>query len=131
MPKRRVYDIPGLKHATPIPMAARVGNMLFTSGVMGRDPETGKIPADPALQSELIFRHLRSLLEQAGGTTGDIGHLTVFVKDLKYREDVDREWLKMFPQEDDRPSRHTLRYDLPGDMLIQIEMIAVLDQVSN
>jgi hypothetical protein len=33
----------------------------------------------------------------------------------------------MFPNEHDRPARHTLLWNLPGDMLVQCEIVAVLD----
>jgi hypothetical protein len=32
----------------------------------------------------------------------------------------------MFPDPEDRPSRHVLTYDLPGGMLVQCELWAVL-----
>ena len=109
-------------------MGVRVGNMVFSSGVMGQDPETHQVPAgDPAKQAELMFQHVRTLVEQAGGTIADIAHMTVFLKDNAYREHVNKEWLNMFPDEHDRPARHTLLWNLPGDMLVQCEIVAVLD----
>jgi hypothetical protein len=52
--------------------------------------------------------------------------MTIYVKDPAYRENVNREWLKMFPDEHDRPARHTLTWDLQRGMLVQCELIAVL-----
>ena len=40
--KRRSVHVEGVEHGAPIPMGARVGNMLFSSGIMGTDPATGK-----------------------------------------------------------------------------------------
>ena len=74
-----------------------------------------------------MFSNLRTLMTNAGGTTDDIAHMTVFLKDLAYRDHVNNEWLKMFPDEDDRPARHAVQADLPRGMLIQVEIIAVLD----
>jgi len=108
-------------------MGVKVGNLLFSSGVMGKDPANGALPNDPARQAELMFRNLRTLLEEAGGSMDDVAHVTVFVKDDAYREHLNREWLKAFPDERDRPARHTLLWNLPGGMLIQCEVVAVLD----
>jgi len=125
--RRQTLEVPGVAHSAPIPMGVRVGNMVFSSGVSGQDPADGSLPADPARQAELMFRNVRTLLEQAGATLDDVAHFTVYVKDNAYREDLNREWLKAFPDEHDRPARHTLRWDLPGGMLIQCELVAVLD----
>jgi 2-iminobutanoate/2-iminopropanoate deaminase len=125
--KRQTLEIPGVTHAAPIPMGVRVGNLLFSSGVPGKDPATDTLPDDPARQAELMFENVRTLLARAGGGLGDIARLTVFLKDNAYREHLNREWLKAFPDEHDRPARHTLLWDLPGGMLIQCELVAVLD----
>ncbi len=107
-------------------MVVKIGSMVFSSGIMGQDPATHSLPPDPARQTELMFQHVRTLVEAAGGTTDNIAHMTVFLKDNAHREHVNREWLKMFPEEQDRPVRHAIKSDLPGDMTIQLEIIAVL-----
>ena len=126
MAKRRVIEIPGLSHRAPIPMGATIGNMVFSSAISGRDPETNVLPEDPDKQAEMLFRNIRTFMERAGGTTGDIGHMTVFLKEERYRESVNKEWLKMFPDEKDRPARHSIRVDVRGEVLFQIEIIAVV-----
>ena len=125
--KRQVFEVPGVSHSAPIPMGVKIGNLLFSSAVMGEDPETHSLPPEPDRQAELVFSNLRTLMTNAGGTTDDIAHMTVFLKDLAYRDHVNNEWLKMFPDEDDRPARHAVQADLPRGMLIQVEIIAVLD----
>ena len=126
--KRQTLEVPGVTHGAPIPMGVRIGGVVFSSGVMGRDPADDSLPADPARQAELMFRNARTLLAQAGATLDDVAHITVYVKDNAYREHLNREWLKAFPHEHDRPARHTLLWDLPGGMLIQCELVAVVDR---
>jgi 2-iminobutanoate/2-iminopropanoate deaminase len=125
--KRQTVEVPGVTHGAPIPMGARIGNLLFSSGVMGKDPASDSLPDDPARQAELMFQNVRALLERAGGSLDDVARVTVYLKDNAYREHLNREWLKAFPDEHDRPARHTLLWDLPGGMLIQCELVAVLD----
>ena len=127
MAKRQVLEVPGISHAAPIPMGVKIGNLLFSSAIMGEDPETHALPPEPERQAELVFSNLRTLLDRAGGTPDDIARMTIFLKDLAYRDLVNEQWLKMFPNEDDRPARHALQVDLPRGMLIQVEIIAVLD----
>ncbi len=127
MRKRQTLEVPGVTHGAPIPMGVRIGSLVFSSAVMGKDPASDSLPADPARQAELMFQNVRTLLAQAGATLDDVAHVTVYVKDNAYREDLNREWLKAFPDEHDRPARHTMLWDLPGGMMIQCELVAVLD----
>lgn len=103
-----------------------MGNLLFSSGIAGKDPATDRVPEDPARQAALMFANMRTLVERAGGTLSDVAHITIFVKEDAYRDHLNQEWVKAFPDPEDRPARHTLRWDLPGGMLIQCELIAVL-----
>ena len=50
------------------------------------------------------------------------------MKDRSQREAVNRPWLEMFPDEDDRPARHAIEYGaFPPGVLVQLEVIAVVD----
>jgi 2-iminobutanoate/2-iminopropanoate deaminase len=127
MAKRRVsLHVDGVTHRAPIPMGARVGNMVFSSGIMGTDPATGEVPDDPAAQARLAFANMKSLIEGAGGSLEDIGHVRVLIKDDSIREFVNAPWLEHFPDPENRPARHAVVQPLRGKMLVQLEMIAVL-----
>jgi len=125
--RRTTLEVPGVTHGgAPIPMGVRIENLIFSSGIMGKDPADDSLPDDPARQAELMFQNARTLLERAGASFDDVAHMTVFLKDNAYREHLNREWLKAFPDEHDRPARQTLLWDLPGQMLIQCELVAVV-----
>jgi 2-iminobutanoate/2-iminopropanoate deaminase len=115
-----------MEHGAPIPNGAVIGNMIFSSAISGKDAETGVLSTDPDQQAEAMFRNLRLFLEMAGGTPDQIAHMKVYLKEEKYREAVNKAWLKMFPDEHDRPARHALKVELRGEVLFQIEIIAVL-----
>ena len=123
----RSIEVPGVTHGNvPIPMGARVGNMIFSSGIAGKDPATNKVPAEAAEQARFAFQNLRTLLENGGASLQDVGHVTVFVKDDSVRDAINAEWVKCFPDPHDRPARHTLVHELRGGMLLQLEAIAVV-----
>jgi 2-iminobutanoate/2-iminopropanoate deaminase len=123
----RSIEVPGVTHGdAPIPMGARVGNMLFTSAVLGKDPATNKVAEGAAEQARFAFQNLRTVLQNGGATLEDVGHVTVFVKDNSLREAINVEWIKCFPDPLDRPARHTLVQELRGGMLLQLEAIAVI-----
>ena len=125
--KKRSLEIKGVSHGSaPIPMGARVGNMIFSSGIMGKDPATGSLPAHCAQQAKFAFQNMRSLLEVAGASLDNLARMTVFIKDDSARTAINEEWVKCFPDPHDRPARHVLVYDLPGGMLLQLEIVAVI-----
>jgi len=122
---RQSFEIPNVKHNAPIPMACRVGNILYTSGIMGRSMETGEFPESVEDQARECFKNLRAILDQAGATPEDVVKVTVFIKNNNIRQAVNPAWLEMFPDEHSRPARHqtvveTLNFD------IQIEAMAVI-----
>ncbi len=125
----RSLEVPGVNHGSaPIPMGARVGNMIFSSGIMGKDPATDTLPSDVGEQARFAFQHMIALLEAGGATLDDVAHMTVFIKDDSARAAINEQWLKCFPDPHDRPARHTLIYDLRGGMLLQLEIVAVINQ---
>jgi 2-iminobutanoate/2-iminopropanoate deaminase len=127
MSKRQVIEIPGVKHTAPIPMAVRYGNMLFTSAIMGVDGQSGRLGTGPDEQARLAFDNLRQVLEQAGMTPDNIVRMTVHLTDHSYREAINTPWLEWFPDEHDRPARHSVLADLPRGFLLQIEVVAIAD----
>ena len=124
---RRSIHIDPVRHAAPIPMAAKVGNLLMTSGILGADPATGEMAEGPEAQARFCFENMRRILSAAGGSLGDVVHVTVFVKDHSYRQAVNVPWLELFPDENDRPARHTLKAELPGTLEVQLEVVAVIE----
>jgi 2-iminobutanoate/2-iminopropanoate deaminase len=126
--RNRSIEIPGVAHgAAPIPMGARVGNMLYSSGIPGVDAATGKLGIDAADQARCAFDNMRALLDAGEARLQDVVRMTVYIKDNSAREHVNAHWLACFPDPHDRPARHTLVYDLPGGMLLQLEVVAVID----
>ncbi len=126
--KGRSIHVDGVRHGAPIPMGARVGNMIFSSGIIGADPSTGDVPADLESQCVFAFANMKTLVENAGGKVQNIGSIKVYMKDRSQREAVNRPWLEMFPDEDDRPARHAIEYDaFPPGVLVQLEIVAVVD----
>lgn len=125
-PHRESFDLEGISHSVPIPFGTRVGNMVFSSGIMGVDPATGKLADGLAAQVRLAFANMEALLHKAGGGFGDVGHVRVLVSEEAARSAVNEEWLRAFPDPRDRPARHTVVSPLRGGMLAQFEIVAVL-----
>ena len=66
----------------PYVQAVRTEGLLFTSGQLGIDPATGKLPEGVEAQTVQSLNNLKAILEEAGATFADVIKTTVFVKDL-------------------------------------------------
>jgi 2-iminobutanoate/2-iminopropanoate deaminase len=106
-------------------MGSRIGDMVYSSGIMGTDTSTGKVPDDGQAQVKFCFANLALFLEAAGVTADDVIRVTVLLEDNALRPAVNEEWIKMFPDEESRPARHAINVPLQSNFLIQLEAIAV------
>jgi 2-iminobutanoate/2-iminopropanoate deaminase len=122
---RRVITVAGLSHgALPIPVAVAGGGLLVTGGIGGVDRQSGSRPAELEQEVANVFANVRAILDAAECTASDVLRLTFFVTERSTRDAINREWLAMFPDESDRPTRHTLVTELAGQR-VQAEMIAI------
>ncbi len=122
--RQKSIEVEGLGHGAPIPMGCRVGPILMTSGVGGRDAKTGKTPEDADGQARNAFANLKSVLANGGLGLGDVVKITVYVIDDKYRTEINKYWEECYPDPHKRPARHTLVMPLRG-VLLQLEAFAV------
>jgi 2-iminobutanoate/2-iminopropanoate deaminase len=127
--------LPGVgPRANPIPMGAKVGNVVHSSSLSGIDFETKNFPPNLDEQAELLFKNITNFMEQAGGTPANIVFIRVFIRKERHREAHDalnKPWLKMFPDENHRPARHTmwadlLLFDAKADCQFIAEVLAVV-----
>ncbi|NQV58511.1 MAG: RidA family protein [Alphaproteobacteria bacterium] len=126
MSKRQSIEIPGFSHANPIPVASRIGNILMSSVISGRDPVTKEMPDDLGQQIVNIFSHIRSAVEAAGGSPDDIIKITFWIGDpATGRGALNGEWEKMFPDENSRPARHTETLAESGPSQVKCDFMAV------
>lgn len=126
----RSIHIDGVTHGkAPIPMGARVGNLIHSSALLGKDPASDTLPAEPAAQMHFLFANLKTLLANGGASLADVVHVTAYVKDNSLREPLNAEWLACFPDPDDRPARHTqVLAEMPGGVLAQLAIVAVVPE---
>ena len=121
---KRSIDVPGAGHNAPIPLGARVGPLICSSGISGKDPATGQLPADATAQVRLAFANMDALLTAGGATLAHVAKLHITVKDNSVRDAINTEWLARFPDLQDRPARHIVVHELQHGMVLQLEVTA-------
>ena len=125
--KRTSIYTEGFSHKNPIPAACRIGNMVYSGSIQGTDPSTGEYGQTLQAQCELMFAHVRRIIEQAGGSPADIIKMTVWMNDRTQRAALNTVWLEMFPDPQSRPARHTMQGSLDGGKQIECDFIAILN----
>ena len=127
MPERKSINFPGFSHQNPIPNASRVGNIVMSSVIGGSNPGTRELPPTLEAQVANVFGYIRAAVEAAGGTPDNIVKVDFFVKDpANQREALNAEWVKMFPDPNARPARHTQPLPADSRALVQASFVAVL-----
>src|SRR5699024_9716664 len=103
--------------------AIEAGDMIFTSGVIPVNPQTGEIPQGVEAQADQAIRNLSNLLEEAGSSTEKVIKTTVFIKDMNDFGKINEIYAKYFTGV--YPARSCVEVArLPKDVLIEIEAIA-------
>jgi enamine deaminase RidA (YjgF/YER057c/UK114 family) len=118
--QRLVLDIPGMAHGDPMSMGVRMGDLVFSSRIVGTNTATGITPPDPHEQARLAFDNVRTLLSNAGATPADLTQILAFITD-----EVDREAIHRAVGELGANTKF-LNAHLPGGATVRLEVIASL-----
>jgi len=123
--RQKSIEIEGHGHKAPLPMGCRIGSILATSGVSGKNVKTGEMPADPDEQTKHAFINMASVLKAGGLDMGDVVKMTVLVTDEDFGASINKYWIEAYPDKTKRPARHTLISPLKGGSRIRLEALAV------
>lgn len=107
--------------------AFRVGDLVYTAGITGADPATGRLvgPGDIAAQTHQIMKNMRAVLEAAGSDLEHVFKTLVFVADIDQFALFNETYRQYFPQ--DPPARSTMQVGkFNGGMVIEIEAVATV-----
>lgn len=108
----------------PYSQAVRCGNLLFISGQIPIDPQTGElIQGNIEKQVERIFKNMEAILDSAGMGLEDVVKTTLYLKNLGNFDRANHAYKRVFPNSP--PARSTVEVSrLPKDAEVEIEAIA-------
>jgi 2-iminobutanoate/2-iminopropanoate deaminase len=111
----------------PYSQAVRAGNMIFLSGQIPIDPQTGQFVSDDvAEQTEQVMKNLSAVLAAAGASLNNVVKTTVFLADMNDFTAMNEVYGRYFSE--NKPARATVQAArLPRDARIEIECIAISD----
>lgn len=108
----------------PYSQAVRAGSLLFVSGQVPLDPETGQLVAgDITVQTHRVFRNLAAILEAAGSSLDRVVRVGVFLADMNDFAAMNEVYGTYFTPP--APARATIEARrLPKDARIEIDLVA-------
>ena len=110
----------------PYSQAVLVGNMLYTSGQIALDPETGELVTDTIQQETTqVMENLKAVLEAADMTFENVIKSSIFISDMNSFGAINSVYGSYF-EEATAPARETVEVaNLPKFVNVEISMIAV------
>ena len=110
----------------PYAQGWKVGDMVYTSGQLGIDMETGKLAEGVEAQVRASMRNVGEILKAAGASYGDVVKTTIFVKDLADFKTVNTVYAEFF--DGVYPARSCVQVAaLPMGGLVEIEAVAIVE----
>jgi 2-iminobutanoate/2-iminopropanoate deaminase len=110
----------------PYSHAVRAGGLLFCSGQVPLDPDSGEIVGDtPAEQAVRCLQNLEAVCAAAGATLRDAVRVTVYMTDLSAFAPVNEAYAEFFPA--DPPARVAIGVSaLPRGAQVEIDAVVAL-----
>jgi len=112
----------------PYSQAVRVGDMVFTSGQVALDPETGALVAVGIReQTTRVLDNLTAVLDEAGLDLEHVVKTTVYLKNIADFTAMNEVYARyLAPEGVVPPARSTVEVArLPKDALVEIDLIAI------
>ncbi|MHB8491697.1 MAG: Rid family detoxifying hydrolase [Solirubrobacteraceae bacterium] len=127
MGARRTYTAAGAPAPVgPYSHAVSAGDLLFCSGQIALDPQTGTLTGDSAgEQARVCLANLSAVCAAAGASLADAVRVTVYVTDMGSFAEVNDVYSSFFMS--DPPARVTVGVAaLPAGALVEIDAVVAL-----
>jgi 2-iminobutanoate/2-iminopropanoate deaminase len=106
----------------PYSQAMVTGNLVYTSGQIPLNPETGEVVgSEIKAQAEQVIKNLKAVLEAAGSSLKDVVKTTCFLADMNDFAAFNEVYAGHFPG---KPARSAVAVkQLPRSVLVKIEAV--------
>jgi enamine deaminase RidA (YjgF/YER057c/UK114 family) len=120
---QQVINLKGHGHPQDSPLGCKIGPLLSSGAITGKDLKTGIMPPDADTQARNAFINMKGVLAAAGMGLDDVAKLTIYLADEKHRDAAIKHWALTFPDPNRRPTRRTLLAPIHAG-IVQVEIIA-------
>ena len=110
----------------PYSQGVKVGNLIFTSGQLPLNPQSGELVADIEGATKQSLDNVKAILESAGSSMDKIVKTVVFLRDMNDFVAMNTVYATYFPS--NPPARSAVQVArLPKDAILEIEAIALAE----
>lgn len=107
----------------PYSQGIEYGNLIFVSGQIGIDPETGNLKEGIEEQTKQALENIKNILESYNLSMENVLKVTIFLKNIEDFQKVNEIYSSYFKEP--FPARSTVFVkELPKGALVEIEVIA-------
>ena len=118
----------------PYSQAIQAGDMIYTSGQIPLDPDTGQLVGGSIQEQTVrVFQNLKAVLAAAGSDLEHVLKTIVFLKDMNDFPAMNEIYARyLAPEGTVAPARSTVEVArLPKDALVEIEVVAQKNKEHN
>ena len=109
----------------PYSQGNKIGQLIFTSGQLPLNPETGELYDEIKRATKQSLENLKAVIEAGGSSLDKVVKVVIFLKDMDDFAQVNEVYSEYFKE--NSPARSCVQVaKLPKDALIEIEAIASL-----
>jgi len=123
--KKIIQTSDALSAVGPYSQAVECGGILFVSGQVPLNPETGKMVAGGIReQTARVLQNMKAILKEAGYGIDQVVKCTCFLSDMSDFKAMNEVYASFFP--DDPPARAAFAVkELPLGAMVEIECIGI------
>lgn len=125
MAKKIIYTDAAPKPIGPYSQAVLVNGILFVSGQIALDPETGElINENITEETHAVMKNMDAILQAAGYSFSDVVKCSIFVRDMNEFGTINEAYGQYFKA--DPPARETVEVSkLPKNVQVEISCVAI------
>jgi 2-iminobutanoate/2-iminopropanoate deaminase len=124
--KKVIDTVKAPKAIGPYSQAVEINGILFISGQIPIDPETGKVVEGGITeQTEQVMKNIKAILLKAGYSFNNVVKSTCLLSDMANFAAMNEVYSKYYPENPPARAAFAVK-ELPLGVLVEIETIAVI-----
>ncbi|HON21220.1 MAG TPA: RidA family protein [Bacteroidales bacterium] len=124
MSKKVIHTEKAPQAVGPYSQAIEVNGMLYISGQIPINPETGKMPEGITAQTEQVMKNIGAILKEAGYGFEQVVKSTCLLTDMADFKAMNEVYAKFYPTNPPARAAYAVK-GLPLGAMIEIETIAM------
>jgi enamine deaminase RidA (YjgF/YER057c/UK114 family) len=128
MSVREVGELIGATPGDPETWGLRTDELVYGSGVTGRDRRTREFAPDLPRQADTALATIDEQLAEFGASLANVARIGFYLRDPRDIRLVNDVWTARFPDGHDRPTYKFMRAELDGPHQVRLDFFAVLGE---